>query len=157
MTSELKQEYILKISQANKSGLVVIIYEMLLDYLSEAKEYIENENPDAFHDSIRNATGCLRELNNSINKEHEVANNLFSLNIYCMKELAKADLHYSKINIENVEKIIKKLYETMKITAKQDSSDPLMNNTHRVYAGLTYGKESLVVNINSESNRGYTV
>ncbi len=36
MTKELKQQYTLKITQANKTQLVVILYEMLLIYLEEA-------------------------------------------------------------------------------------------------------------------------
>ena len=38
MTKELKQEFTLKISQANKSQLVVILYEMMLTYIGEAKQ-----------------------------------------------------------------------------------------------------------------------
>ena len=33
MTKEMKQNYTLRISQANKSELVVIVYEMLLTYI----------------------------------------------------------------------------------------------------------------------------
>ena len=36
MTNELKQAYTLRISQANKSGRVVILYEMFADYAAEA-------------------------------------------------------------------------------------------------------------------------
>ncbi len=37
MTKELKQEYTLRISQANKTQMVVLIYEMLLTYLDDVK------------------------------------------------------------------------------------------------------------------------
>ena len=37
MTKEMKQNYTLRISQANKSELVVIVYEMLLTYIEDAK------------------------------------------------------------------------------------------------------------------------
>ena len=40
MTNELKKEYTLRISQANKTQLVVILYEMLLIYVDEAKKQI---------------------------------------------------------------------------------------------------------------------
>ena len=43
MTKELKQQFTLKISQANKTGLVVILYEMLLIYLEEATQAYEKE------------------------------------------------------------------------------------------------------------------
>ena len=38
MTSELKQQFTLKISQANKTRLVVILYEMMLVYIEEARQ-----------------------------------------------------------------------------------------------------------------------
>ena len=36
MTKELKQQYTLRITQANKSALVVILYEMTITYLEDA-------------------------------------------------------------------------------------------------------------------------
>ena len=38
MTRELKQEYTRKITQANKTQLITILYEMLMIYVEEAKE-----------------------------------------------------------------------------------------------------------------------
>lgn len=37
MTRELKQEYTLRITQANKTQLITILYEMALLYVDEAK------------------------------------------------------------------------------------------------------------------------
>ena len=157
MTKETKQEYTLRISQANKSELVVIIYEILLDYLKECKENLEKGEMDAFHESIRKATGCIRELSSSINYRSNVSGNLLSLNIFCIKELAKADIHCSVEEIMNVELIMRKLYEATKKAGEKDDSPAVMNNSQFVYAGLTYGKESLIVNLNETSNRGFTV
>ena len=157
MTSEAKKEYTLRITQANSSQLVVIIYEMLLDYLKDAKENLNNDDISAFHDSIRHATGCIRELTSSINYDNPISGNLLSLNIFCVKELAKADVHHRYEEICNVELIIGKLYEAYKEAAKKDASTPIMQNTQQVYAGLTYGKESLVVNLNGNANRGYKI
>ncbi|MCR4990306.1 MAG: flagellar protein FliS [Lachnospiraceae bacterium] len=157
MLKEKKQEYTLRISQANKSELVVIIYEILLDYLKECRENIQKNDIDAFHESIRKATGCIRELSSSINYRSNVSGNLLSLNIFCIKELAKADIHYSEEEIMNVELIMRKLYEATKKAGEKDDSPAVMNNSQFVYAGLTYGKESLIVNLNETSNRGFTV
>ena len=35
MTQEKKQEFTLKISQANKTQLITILYEMIIEYLNE--------------------------------------------------------------------------------------------------------------------------
>lgn len=157
MTKETKQDYTLRISQANSTQLVVIIYEMLLDYLQEGREALSVGDIDAFHDSIRRSTGCIRELTESINYNSEISRNLLSLNMFCIRELAKADLHHTSEELCSVELIVRKLYDAYKEVSKDDKSSPVMNNTQLVYAGLTYGKESLIVNLNSASSRGYIV
>ncbi|MCR4850697.1 MAG: flagellar protein FliS [Lachnospiraceae bacterium] len=157
MTKESKQEYTLRISNANRSELVVIVYEMLLDYIEESIDHLEKQEYDPFHESIRKAVNCIRELSDSINYEADTAGNLFSLNVYCIKELSAADIHRDKDRIDAAKKIIKKLYEASKEAAKIDDSSPVMNNSQSVYAGLTYGKESLTVNLNDTQNRGFTI
>ena len=47
MTKEMKQNYTLRISQANKSELVVIVYEMLLTYIEDAKAAHANGDTEA--------------------------------------------------------------------------------------------------------------
>ena len=157
MTKELKQEYTLRISQANSTQLVVIIYEMLLEYLKEGREALSFNELENFHDSIRRATGCIRELTGSINNNANISGNLFSLYVFCIRELAKADLHHTVEELYSVELVIRKLHDAYKEATKDDMSSPIMNNTQLVYAGLTYGKESLIVNLNSSSSRGYVV
>lgn len=157
MTKELKQQYTVRITQANSTELVVILYEMLMDYLDDARSALADKDIPFFHDSIRRCTGCVRELSASINYESNVANNLISLFVYCMKELAKADLHHTPEDLYHVELVIKKLHSAFKQIASKDHSPAVMSNTQTVYAGLTYGKESLVVNLNTDANRGYVV
>ena len=44
MTKECKQQFTLRITQANPTQLVVILYEMCLEYLKEAEETLEKKN-----------------------------------------------------------------------------------------------------------------
>ena len=55
MTRELKQEYTRKITQANKSQLITILYEMLLIYVEEAADAHEKEDRGGFREGIRKA------------------------------------------------------------------------------------------------------
>ena len=48
MTKELKQEYTRKITQANKTQLITILYEMLMLYVEEAKAAHEKEDRMGF-------------------------------------------------------------------------------------------------------------
>ena len=121
------------------------------------RENLKKEDKTDFHDSIRKAVNCIRELSNSINYQMTTAGNLLSLNVFCIKELSGADLHCTEEGINNTELIMKKLYEACKEAGKHDDSAPIMNNSQTVYAGLTYGKESLVVNLGDTGNRGFTI
>ncbi len=62
MTSEKKQEFTLRISQANKTELVVILYDMFQAYLEDA-EHAEGEE---FHNAISHARAVLNELIESL-------------------------------------------------------------------------------------------
>ncbi len=156
MTKELKQQYTLKITQANKTGLVVILYEMLLVYIDEAGESYKNGDRSGFRDGIRKAEGCLRELMASLHFEYEPAMNLLQLYLYANRELAKADIRNSLQELQHVKMIMKKLHDAYEKLSKQDTSGPVMANTQTVYAGLTYGKNSLTESLADQgSNRGF--
>ena len=52
MKKEDKQRFTLRITQANPTELVVILYEMLLGYLKDAEEAAGNDM-QLFHDAAR--------------------------------------------------------------------------------------------------------
>ena len=45
-----------------------------------------------------------------------------------------------KEEIEAAEKVLRKLGDSFREVAKTDESKPVMENTQRVYAGITYGR-----------------
>lgn len=158
MTKELKQQYTLKITQANKTQLVVILYEMLLIYLDEAASAHEKNDRAGFRDGIRKAGGCLRELTASLHFEYEPAMNLWQLYLYANKELAMADVRNSTEELSHVKMIMTKLHDAYEKISEQDASGPVMANTQTVYAGLTYGRNSLMENLDGQGgNRGFRV
>lgn len=158
MTKELKQEYTLRITQANKTQMIVILYEMTLTYLKEAGEAYDKGESSAFKDSIRKAKGCIKELTTSLHLEYEPAGNLLQLYVFANKELTRASVQNSKKELDHVKKMMEKLHEAYEKIAETDTSGPVMANTQAVYAGLTYGKNSLVENLaNQGSERGFRV
>lgn len=156
MTRELKQQFTLKITQANKTQLVVILYEMLLTYIEEAESAHEKEDREGFREGIRKARGCLNELMASLHFEYEPAMNLLQLYLYANRELVRADIRNGIEELEHVKKIMEKLHEAYRKVSEQDSSDPVMSNAQTVYAGLTYGKNTLTESLADQgSNRGF--
>ena len=155
MTLEKKQAFTLKISQANKTQMITIIYEMVMDYLEEAIDEIGIGQKDAAARSLANAQNCIDELIRSLNLDYELARNLHQIYIFSKKELMAAGATYSSNRIWRVLKNFRTLHEAYVELEKADTSKQLMGNTQKVYAGLTYGKHSLNEDVRAYSmNRG---
>ncbi|MBD5485555.1 MAG: flagellar protein FliS [Lachnospiraceae bacterium] len=158
MTKELKQEYTLRITQANKTQLITILYEMVLLYVDEAQEALDAGQKMEYKSAIRKIRGCIDELTASLNLDYELAHNLLQLYLYISRELVKASTHYERENLEHVRLIIGELHKAYQVIEDQDTSGPVMGNTQTVYAGLTYGRNTLTENIaDSVTNRGFCV
>lgn len=158
MTKELKQQFTLKISQANKTQLVVILYEMMLIYMEEAKQSFEKEDVEGFRLSIKRAKACLHELMSSLHFEYAISGNLLQLYTFADRQLTKADVRKSTKELDFVTKMIEKLHAAYETVSAQDNSLPVMANTQTVYAGLTYGKNQLMENLSDQgTNRGFRV
>lgn len=158
MTKELKQEYTLKITQANKTGLITILYEMVLIYADDAKKAYEKADRMEFREAIRKARGCVDELLASLNFDYGLAMNFLQLYLYVNRELAKAEVRNMDDPLDNIIKVIKGLHEAYKKLDKMDASGPVMENVQTVYAGLTYGKNNLNENLTDQgADRGFRV
>ena len=158
MTTELKQEYTLRITQANKTQLITILYEMVLLYIDDAENALDADNKIEFKSAVRKIRGCIDELTASLNFDYELAQNFSQLYLYVNRELVKASSHYDKENLEHIRFVIGKLHEAYEQIENQDTSGPVMGNTQTVYAGLTYGRNTLTENLaDPAANRGFRV
>lgn len=158
MTKECKQQFTLRITQANSTQLVVILYEMLLCYLEEIKEALGKQDKAAFLEGVRKARGCINELMQSLHMEYEPAASLLQLYLYCIRRLAACELHKQPQAIDEIVKIITPLHDAYGEIAKLNQSGPVMNNSQSVYAGLTYGRNTLTENMADQgANRGMLI
>ncbi|MBQ8247986.1 MAG: flagellar protein FliS [Lachnospiraceae bacterium] len=158
MTNELKQAYTLRISQANKSGLVVILYEMFADYAAEAEESLKTGDRAAIKESLGKARGCVNELMESLHLEHEIAQNLLQLYLYVYRELLKCEMDKDAVHISNVLKVMLPLKEAYSTISKEDTSEPVMTNAQTVVAGLTYGRNDVNESMADQgASRGFYV
>lgn len=156
MTKELKQTFTRKITQANRTQLVVIVYEMLLVYLEDAKNAFEQNQKSVFVENIKMARECIGQMRTSLNFEYELSRNLFSIYCFADKELARDMYRYKTDHLDVIQMIFTKLHDAFYQVSENDHSAPLMNNIQSVYVGLTYSKgelnESLVGNF---ATRGF--
>lgn len=156
MKKEQIQEFTRRISQSNKGGLVIVIYDILFVYLTEAKEAYEKEEWDSYKAALRHAQRTIDELISSLNFSYDLAAELYRIYVFCRDSLAKA---MYKREIEEVllaERLMRRLYTAFSEAMKQDQSAPLMSNTQQVYAGYTYGRDDLVETCqNYDTSRGF--
>lgn len=157
MTKEKKQEYTLRISSANRTELVEILYEMLLDYTKEAEEAVEKGEAVTLKESVRKAKGCVSRLIDSVALDNDLANNFMSLYKYVIRELTLGDIRFDRKNFENVQKVVQPLKDTYLELIKTDKSAPIMTNTQTVVAGLTYSKNDINEALNENEQRGFYV
>jgi flagellar protein FliS len=156
MTQEKKQEFTLKITQANKTQMITIIYEMVLQYIDDALDDITVGKRESADRSIAHAQNCIDELIRSLDLNYELGRNLYGIYLFSKKELNAAISGYNMHRIWRVKQNFLKLYEAYKELEKSDESEPMMGNIQTVYAGLTYGKYSLNEDVSAVSmNRGY--
>lgn len=156
MTRELKQKYTLRITQANKTQLITILYEMILIYVDEAEAAHGRDDREGFRSAVRRARGCVNELLQSLHFEYELAVNFLQLYLYVNRELASADVRNTIEPLENIKKVIGGLHSAYEKLGAMDPSGPVMENVQTVYAGLTYGKNDLNENLADQGvNRGF--
>lgn len=158
MKKEKKQEFTLRITRANKTQLVVILYDMVLVYLEDALEAFENKDYKEYKWNIERAKDCIDELLNSLHMEYEIAGILKGLYFFYKRELTTAAVQNKQELVLPVMQMIQELKESYEQVSSQDTSAPIMKNAQTVYAGLTYGKTSLNVDLSDQgTDRGFRV
>ena len=158
MKKEKKQEFTLRITRANKAQMIVILYDMVLVYLEDSLEAFEQKDYITYRWNIERAKDCLDELINSLHMEYELAGVLKGLYYFYKRELTSAGVKKDKEKVLSVMNLIQELKESYEKIAPQDTSAPIMENAQTVYAGLTYGKSSLNLNLSDQgTNRGFCV
>ena len=197
MTNEMKQTFTLRISKANQSGLMVILCDMLLEYMGEAvkqaerlkvlrvesrKAAYETMKEDSsksgylgitgntleaqqalaadFKNSMVSAKACLRELILALPDSEEadvlrISYQILSLYRFCERELIRAEIRMEADGILHATDVIAKLRDAYKEAGEKDPSAPVMQNTETIYAGMTYGRNSISESSNVASNRGF--
>lgn len=157
MTREMKQIFTRRVTQSNRTQLVVVLYDILLTYLDDGMQAYEKGDTEMFRKSLGLARDCIAELRKSLDFQYDLSGNLFSIYAFADRELAN-DVYGKKTDhIDDIIEMIRKLRNAFDTISKEDKSDPLMENAQNVYAGFTYGKtdvnESL---LNNSATRGYS-
>ena len=157
MTKDQIQEYTLRITKANRSQLIVIVYELALLYLDTAIKAFDENDHEGFKNNASYAGKCVGDLLEALDFNYEPSYPLMRIYVYVSKEISLAPIKKDKEGLVVARRLLAKLKKSFDDIAAGDDSAPLMSNTQEVYAGLTYGKGSLNESVESASNRGFCV
>lgn len=157
LDKERLNAYAARVAQANRSELVVIIYEAFLDSVSEGTKFLSEGNIAECRREIERARGFLTELMGSLDFTYEISHYLRRLYVYSYHELCQGVAYRDSDRFEHAVRIINKLLPAFKEVAAQDDSDAVMQNAQPIYAGLTYGRNHLneSIGVDVSVNRGF--
>ena len=156
MTKEQIQAFTLRVSSANKTEMIVILYDIAITYLNDSVSALENDNKSLFRAELNRTKSTVQELMNSVDTSTELGATLLKLYVYCNRELTGAYINYDEAPARHVIKIFGELREAYKVASSRDKSAAVMTNTETVYNGLTYNKNLMnEILTDRASNRGF--
>ncbi|MCR5830911.1 MAG: flagellar protein FliS [Lachnospiraceae bacterium] len=157
MTSEKKREYTLKITNASATGIIVIMYDLAMEYMEEARKCFNEGDHEGAKVQCTNAGRVLGDLETSLDFTYAISFYLFRIYEFVSKEVSMAVIRNDGKALGQCIRLMASLKESFEKIAEQDTSGPVMDNAQTIYAGLTYGKGILNESTSAASNRGYTV
>lgn len=155
MKQEQMKDFTRRISQCNRGGMIVVIYDIIFAYINDAEESYRTDDYEGFRENLQKAQRGVDVLMQALNFQYEISGNLYSLYVFAKEAMAKAIVKKALEHLEEAKMVLKELYEAFVEAAKQDHSMPLMQNTQQVYAGITYGKTDLTETFQDETSRGF--
>ena len=157
MKEESIKAYSRRVTQANRSELIVIMYDIILEDIQDARELLASGDPASFQKSLAHAVRFVSALMVALDISYPVSKNLMRLYIYVNRCLNHARIQRKDTELDAAEKVLRGLYTAFEGVAQQDHSLPVMEHTQKLYAGLTYGRGVLNETLVSpdEENRGF--
>lgn len=157
MKKELLQEYAARVTQANRSELVVVIYEATLASIAEGRQCLTEGRIEEARTEIARARGMITELMSSLDLQYQISHYLRQLYIFAYHELCQGIALRNPELFDHAANIFEQLLPSFREVAKQDDSEAVMKNVQTIYAGLTYGPGTLneTIGVGEDSHRGF--
>ena len=155
MDQEAVTTFTRRITNGNKSQIIVVLFDMVLVDLDDATEGLKNHEQEEYMEALRHANEVLEHLQNALDFKYDISKDLYSLYDYCKRSIAKSMYSGRDEGINEAREVIEPLAEAFREVAENDDSAPLMENTHKIAAGLTYGKTDVNEAVDTNDNRGF--
>lgn len=96
MKKEQIMDFTRRISQSNRGGLVIVIYDIFFAYIEDAKEAYDNKEWENYKTALRNATKAVSELMSSLDFSYELAGELYRIYVFCREKSGLLFLNISR-------------------------------------------------------------
>lgn len=159
MKKERIQEFAARVTQGSKTDLIVIMYDIILEDIAEARRIMGAETETVKADSkkvlygtktreeykkeLLHAARFVSELMAALDFRYRLSYELRNLYIYAHKCLTEAAFSGEMKKLSDVEDMMNGLKAAFAKVAEEDTSGPVMQNSQKLTAGLTYGKGRL--------------
>lgn len=158
MTNELIKDYTLRITQSSRGELIVVLYDLAIDYINGACSAYNQSNHDDFRKECVRAEKVVLELADALDFNYDLAKPLYRIYEYVANEISMSVIKNDIAGLRLAVKYLTSLKESFAKVAADDTTGPMLDNSQSVYAGLTYGRGVLNENVTADNyNRGYTV
>ena len=149
-------DYVARVSNSNPIGLVAITYELIISHVDDA--IIDCDNEKEFTRHIELSIELLGTLIEALNMNYELSRTLFALYIYVNKLLIKAKFTEKTAPLEDVRKILTPLLTGWQELADNElNTEPTMDKSQKIFAGLTYGRGELNEYIHEDERMSYKI
>lgn len=158
MNKDKIQEYTLKITNASPTGIIVILYDLAIEYMEDAIKCFDGDDHEGARAQCTNAGRVMGDLIGALDFTYEISFPLFRIYEFISREISMSVIRNDKSALTACIKLMTSLKGSFEELEKQDGSGPAMANTQTVYAGLTYGRGTLNESTAaSPEGRGYKV
>lgn len=156
MTKEDVSVYTRRITQGNRTDIIVVLYDVYLNYMDAALKAFDCGDEAGLKDAVYHCNEVIRHLEKDLNFAYEISVNLYQLYNYIERLFAKFSYKKDRELLEQTIPIIENLREAFAAVAEEDDSGRVMKNAQTVIAGITYGRGSLYEMTNDyDCRRGF--
>lgn len=150
-----KEKYVAKIANASPLELIIINFDIILDYLEYSRKNINTDTKN-FDISIKKARKALLELKLGLELDNEIGKELYALYNYADKKIADYLFTKDTNELDEAIKILIKLKNSFEaILHLEKDKSKVMKNTETLYSGLTYDKNAKPIEYRDNNNRGF--
>ena len=115
MDKKVLQEFATRVTQANPSELVVVIYEAAIASMKEGKKALCDQKIEEARKELERARGMLDELMRSLDMQYSISHYLRQLYIFAYRELCQSVALRQPERVDHAMDILEQLLPSFKV------------------------------------------